>query len=82
MRLIKIKNHLINEDKFIGLFWEDSYHAVAYYYGRKGNIATAVLAKGDDWRVAMKEAAADMLFDLEQEEKEAFDGERRTKADN
>ncbi len=68
MRLVKIKKHLVNEDKFIGLFWEDNCHAVAYYYGRKGNIAMAILAKGDDWRLAMKEAAADMLFDLEKED--------------
>lgn len=82
MRLIKIDNDLINEDKFIGLFWENSSQAVAYYYGRNGVVNMTVLATGDDWRTVMKEAANAMLFDLDQEEKEAFDGERRTEANN
>ena len=82
MRLVKIKNDLINEDKFIGLFWKQGSKVVAKYYGEDGTISSATLAKGDDWRAAMKEAAADMLFDLEKEEKEAFDGERRTTPDN
>jgi len=80
MRLIKINNDLINEDKFIGLFWEEGRHAVAHYYGSNDALNMTTLATGIDWRETMKEAAESMLFDLDQEEKELFDGERRTEA--
>jgi len=65
MRLIKINNDLLNEDQFIGLFWEANSKAVAKYQVN-GTIVEVVVAKGKDWREVMKEAANSMLFDLEQ----------------
>lgn len=70
MRLIKIKNDLINEDKFIGIFWEDNSRAVVKYHGADGKVVSRTLAKGNDWREAMRDAAHDMLFDLEKEDQE------------
>ena len=70
MRLIKIDDDLINEDRFIGLFWLNEHHVIAKYEGANGEVIETNLSSGRDWRGCMRHAANAMLFDLDKEEQE------------
>jgi hypothetical protein len=70
MRLIKLNDELVNEDRFIKLVAEkedDTYIVSALYLDDKDS-KLVELARNTTWREAMRDAAQSMLFDLEHED--------------